>query len=56
VGERVADPRVLDIPEAVPPGEYELRVGMYLLETGVRLPTEDSGDSILLAGVRVEAP
>ena len=56
VGERVADPRVLDIPEAVPPGEYELRVGMYLLATGDRLPAEGGGDSILLADVRIEAP
>ena len=56
VGERVADPRVLDIHEAVPPGEYQLRVGMYLLATGDRLPVEDGGDSILLSGMTIEAP
>jgi hypothetical protein len=58
VGERVADPRFLDIPGTVSPGEYQLRVGMYLLATGDRLPLLDAdgsimGDSILLGKIEV---
>ena len=36
-GEVVVDEHVLQIPEDIPPGEYQLLTGMYLLETGDRL-------------------
>jgi 4-amino-4-deoxy-L-arabinose transferase-like glycosyltransferase len=38
VGEVVADPRTIVVPADLPPGDYSLVAGMYLLETGVRLP------------------
>ncbi len=37
VGEIVVDQHVLQIPEDVPPGEYQLLAGMYLFKTGDRL-------------------
>jgi hypothetical protein len=61
VGQRLADPYLLAIPPDLPPGEYELLVGMYLASTGARLPmlTQDGsvvGDSISLGFVEVSAP
>jgi 4-amino-4-deoxy-L-arabinose transferase-like glycosyltransferase len=61
VGERLADPYTLDISTTVPPGEYELRVGLYLPATGERLPLLDAegrvlGDYVLLGQVEVMAP
>jgi len=58
VGERLADAHVLDIPADIPAGEYELRAGMYLLDTGERLPLLDAdgvalGDSVWLGPVTV---
>jgi hypothetical protein len=60
-GERLTDPYLLYIPPDLPPGEYELLVGMYLLSTGVRLPVlgvdgQVLGDSISLGAVTVEIP
>jgi 4-amino-4-deoxy-L-arabinose transferase-like glycosyltransferase len=60
-GEWLADPYTLAVPDDVPPGEYGLRAGMYLLATGERLPLlgEDGqvlGDSISLGRVRVTLP
>lgn len=58
-GEVIVDKRVIPL-EEVPPGTYRLYVGMYLLETGERLPTFDAkgdrlpNDAILLADVEVE--
>jgi hypothetical protein len=37
VGEVVRDPRTIVVPVDLPPGEYPLVTGMYLLETGERL-------------------
>jgi hypothetical protein len=58
VGQRLADPYLLAIPPNLPPGEYELLVGMYLPSTGDRLPVlaQDGsvlGDSISLGTVEV---
>jgi hypothetical protein len=58
VGEYLADPHPLALPADLPPGEYELRVGMYLLSTEERLPLLDSegkalSDGISLGRVRV---
>jgi len=49
------------VPASVPPGDYELRVGIYLLATGERLPLLDVNgqvlsDGISLGAVRVQAP
>jgi 4-amino-4-deoxy-L-arabinose transferase-like glycosyltransferase len=38
VGEVVVDARAVVVPANLPPGEYPLVAGMYLLETGERLP------------------
>jgi hypothetical protein len=47
-GEVVADKRLLSLPSGLPAGDYRLRVGLYLLETGERLPVEGGGDSVEL--------
>ena len=61
VRERLADSYLLAVPAGVPAGEYELRVGMYLLATGERLPLLDAegqvvGDHIPLGPVTVTSP
>jgi hypothetical protein len=61
VGERLADPYILSVPNDVPPGEYDLRVGMYLLATGDRLPLlgrddQVQGDFVRLGQIEVVAP
>jgi hypothetical protein len=58
IGERLGDPYQLAIPSDLPPGEYELLVGMYLPSTGERLPLLGTdgqvlGDSISLGEVTV---
>jgi hypothetical protein len=40
-GEVIADPYSIAVGSDVPPGSYQLEVGMYRLETGVRLPVID---------------
>jgi hypothetical protein len=55
-GEIVRDQYDLLIPSDVPPGEYQIEVGMYLAETGERLPVfngegQFSGDKIPLGTV-----
>ena len=44
-GERIEDIHVIDVPERLPPGPYTLAVGMYDLETMVRLPIRVADDS-----------
>jgi 4-amino-4-deoxy-L-arabinose transferase-like glycosyltransferase len=56
VGERLADPYLLTVPSDVPPGEYQLLTGMYLLATRERLPTASGRDAIHLTSVGVQAP
>jgi 4-amino-4-deoxy-L-arabinose transferase-like glycosyltransferase len=58
-GEIVRDQYDLGIAPDAPPGPYQIEVGMYLAETGERLPVlaEDGsvrGDKILLTRVEVE--
>jgi hypothetical protein len=59
-GEIVRDEFRVVIPADAPPGDYQFRVGLYLLETMVRLPAIDAAglpvpdDAVLLAPVRVE--
>jgi hypothetical protein len=52
-GEVVADQHLLTLPASLPPGDYRLRVGLYLLETGQRLQVEGDGDSIELGPVEL---
>jgi hypothetical protein len=58
-GEVIADPYAFIVDPTAPPGEYALEVGMYRLETGVRLPvTNEDGqvmphDRILLPPIKV---
>ena len=59
-GEMVRDEHELLLPVDMPEGEYELRVGMYILETMERLMVIDSeqkveGEMILLGTVRVSS-
>jgi len=54
VGEILGDPHHLEIPVGTPPGEYELRVGMYLLSTGERLPMLGPGGQVLDDGITLD--
>jgi hypothetical protein len=59
VGEIVRDQYDLGVSPDAPPGQYQIEVGMYLAETGERLPVlaEDGsvqGDKILLTRVGVK--
>jgi len=62
-GEVIADNYGVLVMPATPPGEYQLEIGMYNLETGQRLAVSEDGevvgDRILLETIRVlraEAP
>jgi 4-amino-4-deoxy-L-arabinose transferase-like glycosyltransferase len=48
LGEIVRDQYDLAIPSDVPPGEYRLRMGMYLHETGERLPIYAGGEKYIV--------
>lgn len=61
VGEIVIDPRTIHIPADLPPGDYPLVAGMYLLETGQRLPWlapdgSIQGDAVPLTALPVRSP
>jgi hypothetical protein len=59
-GEIVYDVFAVTIPQDAPPGEYELRIGFYRLETLTRLPALDAsgqpvpGDAVLLQQFQLE--
>jgi hypothetical protein len=57
-GEVVVDPYAIILPADVPPGEYPIEVGLYVRETGQRLPvTVDGqavGDAIRLGSLAIE--
>ena len=44
VGETVLDRLGVAIPAALPPGRYTVEAGMYLLQSGQRLPVRDAGE------------
>lgn len=47
IGETVVDPHRIQVPAGIAPGSYRIGVGLYLLETGVRLTgTHAAGDSV----------
>ena len=57
-GEVIADEYALDVEPDAPPGEHVIEIGLYVAETGVRLPVLDeagqvTGDRILLDVVQV---
>jgi hypothetical protein len=52
-GEFVADDYLLSLPPDLPPGDYGIEVGMYLAETGARLPVAGKGDRVVLGQVSV---
>jgi len=57
VGERVTDRHGVYLPPHLPPGTYRLRVGMYRMDTGERLPLlldgVEAGDALELGEVVV---
>lgn len=60
-GETVVDRHGLPLPDALPPGEYELRLGLYRPAGGDRLPVVSAagqalGDSISLGPLTVTSP
>jgi hypothetical protein len=56
-GEVVIDSHEVRVGEAVPAGEYGLEAGMYVAETGARLPDLATGeDAVRLQPVSVAAP
>jgi len=46
-GERIADTHILTIPPDAPPGQYRLYLGLYVLETGERLPILGANGQII---------
>ena len=53
-GKTVADEHTLILPAALPAGDYHLQVGLYVPETGERLPLDASGqDAVDLGSLRV---
>ena len=55
-GETIADMHCLQIPPAIPPGEYELVAGLYNPTTGERLPlTDQPADVVLLTHFTIPA-
>lgn len=58
-GDIVKDEHVLSLPSDTDAGNYELRVGMYVLEDMRRLPVvggAERADYVTLVGIRVEGP
>lgn len=59
VGEVITDNHGILIPLGTPPGAHQLRVGLYNLADGVRLPVkggDEKGDTIDLQEIAVQAP
>jgi hypothetical protein len=59
-GEVIVDPHPLDLSQ-LSPGEYQILVGLYLLDTGERLPATAGGAplpgyALELGSIRVESP
>jgi 4-amino-4-deoxy-L-arabinose transferase-like glycosyltransferase len=50
-GEFVSDTYTLALPPDLPQGDYVLEVGLYLAETGTRLPVIGDGDRVVLETV-----
>jgi hypothetical protein len=52
-GDVIPDEHILELPVNLPPGDYTIRVGLYLAPNGPRLPLEPSGDSFTPGTLRV---
>ena len=52
-GQIIADQHVLTLPKNTPPGDYQLELGLYILDTGQRLKQADGSDHVLVAGFTV---
>jgi len=52
-GEEVDDKQAMLLPRDIPPGQYQIVVGFYLLETGQRLTLADGQDSLGLGSIEV---
>jgi len=52
-GEVIPDEHVILLPHDLAPGEYQLATGMYLLESGQRLPVDRGGDRLLLGVIKI---
>jgi len=52
-GEEVDDKQAMLLPRHIPPGQYQIVVGFYLLETGQRLTLTDGQDNLHLGSVEV---
>lgn len=53
-GEVVRDPYLVQLAAELPPGDYRLHVGLYLLATMARLPVLDAGGTAV--DDKVEVP
>jgi len=54
MGEKIADARNVLLPSDLPAGDYRILVGLYLPETGERLPlVGNEGDSVALPAVEI---
>ncbi len=52
-GEEVDDKQAMLLPRHIPPGQYQIVVGFYLLESGQRLTLADGPDNLLLGSIEV---
>jgi len=52
-GEFVRDVYTLALPSDLPPGDYALEVGLYLADTGARLPVVGNGDHVVLSQLHI---
>lgn len=55
-GEVVVDRHVIDIPPDVQPGDYQIAVGLYDLDTLRRVPVQDGRDSAILTPITIGGP
>ncbi len=52
-GQTIDDRYAIPLPPALPPGDYQLELGLYLQSTGQRLPLPDGQDRLLLSPVTI---
>jgi hypothetical protein len=53
LGEQIVDPHIFLIPATVPPGQYDLLLGFYETETGLRLQILDEAGAFKSDHVRL---
>ena len=52
-GERIIDSYILELPDQLPEGSYELVMGLYDAQTGIRIPLNNGGDAYQLGSILV---